>query len=265
MKNTRTATTALTPWGWAAAGLLVGLLVACVVFAPARWLAGALYQVSGQHLQLTQTRGSVWHGSGQLVLSGGMGSRDAVALPGTLTWQINPTWRGVQALVNADCCTPSTLQLQAALAGWGGLRLTLTDAPSHWPAALLSGLGTPWNTIAPQGELALSTQGFEAQWVEGRLSLAGHLQVDALRMASRLSTLSPIGSYRITLLGGATPTLQIQTLEGSLQLSGQGQWVGQRLHLRGEASAAPDRVEALSNLLNIIGRRSGARSIITVG
>ena len=31
------------------------------------------------------------------------------------------------------------------------------------------------------------------------------------------------------------------------------------------ASAAPDREAALSNLLNIIGRRNGARSIITVG
>ena len=33
----------------------------------------------------------------------------------------------------------------------------------------------------------------------------------------------------------------------------------------GEASAAPEREAALSNLLNIIGRRNGARSIITVG
>jgi general secretion pathway protein N len=31
------------------------------------------------------------------------------------------------------------------------------------------------------------------------------------------------------------------------------------------ASAAPDREGALSNLLNIIGRRSGPRSIITIG
>ena len=54
-------------------------------------------------------------------------------------------------------------------------------------------------------------------------------------------------------------------LDGALLLSGNGQWVGQRLRFTGEASAAPERAAALANLLNIIGRRSGARSIITLG
>jgi general secretion pathway protein N len=74
-----------------------------------------------------------------------------------------------------------------------------------------------------------------------------------------------MGSYRITLLGGQTPAVQLDTLEGSLQLSGSGQWVGSRLRFSGTASAAPEREDALANLLNIIGRRSGARSIITIG
>jgi general secretion pathway protein N len=74
-----------------------------------------------------------------------------------------------------------------------------------------------------------------------------------------------MGSYRISILGGATPALQLDTLEGALQLSGSGQWVGSRLRFSGTASAAPDREAALSSLLNIIGRRSGARSVITIG
>jgi general secretion pathway protein N len=41
--------------------------------------------------------------------------------------------------------------------------------------------------------------------------------------------------------------------------------VGQRLRFTGEASAAPEREAQLSNLLNIIGRRSGARSLISLG
>jgi general secretion pathway protein N len=74
-----------------------------------------------------------------------------------------------------------------------------------------------------------------------------------------------MGSYRIILQGGQTPTLQLDTLEGSLDLSGRGSWVGSRLRFTGVATAAPERESALSNLLNIIGRRSGARSIITIG
>ena len=59
--------------------------------------------------------------------------------------------------------------------------------------------------------------------------------------------------------------LALSTLEGSLQLSGNGKWVGSRLRFEGEARAAPEHEAALANLLNIIGRRSGARSIITLG
>jgi general secretion pathway protein N len=141
----------------------------------------------------------------------------------------------------------------------------LGDGQSQWPAGLLAGLGTPWNTVQPQGQLVTSSQNVAMEWEKGRMRLSGQLQVDALRMSSRLSTLSPMGSYRITVQGGSEPTLQLATLEGSLQLSGQGQWIAQRLRFNGVASADPARVEALSNLLNIVGRRDGARSIITVG
>ena len=132
-------------------------------------------------------------------------------------------------------------------------------------AAVLAGLGTPWNTLQPQGQLMLQTQGLEAVWSAGRMALAGRAQLDAMSMSSRLSTLRPMGSYRLELTGGEVPALALSTLQGPLQLTGSGQWVSQRLRFAGEASAAPDREAALANLLNIIGRRSGARSLITVG
>jgi len=262
-KTSAPATTA--PWAWAGAGALAGLLVATVVFAPARWLAAAVQRASGESVRLTDTRGSLWQGSAQLVLAGGAGSGTAIALPGQLAWRIRPAWGGVTAQISADCCTLQPLQARATLAGWGGVQLTLADSLSHWPAGLLAGLGSPWNTVQPQGQLALSTQGFDARWVAGRFSLAGRVQLDATQISSRLSTLRPMGSYRLTLQGGSSPSFQVATLEGSLQLKGQGQWVGQRLRFEGEASAEPDRVEALSNLLNILGRRDGLRSIIKVG
>ena len=74
-----------------------------------------------------------------------------------------------------------------------------------------------------------------------------------------------MGSYRLNLTGGQVSTLNLETVEGSLRLSGSGQWAGSRLHFQGFAVAEPEREAALANLLNIIGRRDGARSIITVG
>ncbi len=255
------------PWGWALCGACLGLLCAVLLFAPARWLAWAVAQGSDQRVLLQSARGTVWTGSAQLVLTGGADSRDAVALPERITWRIRPAGLAAGISLQALCCMAQPWQVKLA-PQWTGAVVTLGDGQSRWPASVLTGLGTPWNTMQPEGLLALSTQGLSVQWISNRLVLTGRLQLEATDVSSRLSTLKPMGSYRITLVGGAQDapaTLQLETIAGSLNLSGSGQWVGSRLRFEGQASAAPDRVDALSNLLNIIGRRDGARSIIKVG
>lgn len=264
-KPSRTSAAPRAAWGWALAGALAGGLPAVVVFAPAHWLAQGVASATGGQVQLLQARGTVWSGSAQLVLTGGSASQDRAALPGRLHWRIRPGFSGLHAQIHADCCTPGQpLQVQAG-AGLSGARVTVIDGESQWPASVLTGLGTPWNTLQPQGQLVLQTRGLAARWSAGRMALAGQAQLDARAMSSRLSTLRPMGSYRLAVQGGEVPILTLSTLGGHLQLSGTGQWVGQRLRFAGEASAAPDREAALTNLLNIIGRRNGARSLINVG
>lgn len=264
MARTRPVSVTRPPWGWAATGLVAGLLLALVVFAPARWLAALATAATGGQVLLQDARGTVWNGSAQLLLTGGTGSSDAIALASRLEWRLRPAWSGVRLGLETACCTPSPI-VAAARMGWGRTTVTVADGRSQWPAALLAGLGTPWNTLQFEGDLALSTQSLSLEWVEGRLVVAGQAELQAQRMSSRLSTLRPMGSYRMVLSGGPVPALQLSTLEGDLQLSGRGQWVGSRLRFTGEASAAPEREAALANLLNIIGRRNGARSIITIG
>ena len=252
------------PWRWAVLGALLGLAIATLVYAPASWLAAVVSQASAGRLQLIAPRGTVWTGSARLQLTGGEGSRDSAVLPGQLAWRLRPGWLALNLQISADCCT--TAPLQARLTQhWSGASLEVRDGHSRWPAALLTGLGTPWNTVQAEGSLQLSTQSFSAVWFEGRLTLSGQAELAALAMSSRLSTLKPMGSYRLTLRGGSTPSLELATVEGSLQLSGSGSWTGPRLRFTGVASVAPEHEAALSNLLNIIGRRNGARSIITLG
>ena len=254
----------IAPWPWAAAGAAVGLASALIVFAPAGWLASGVADATDGRVVLAQARGTVWRGSAQLVLTGGAGSTDAAALPGRLTWNLQPRWDGVLARLRPECCADQPIDVRAHLRV-GGLRVAVGDSLSQWPAHVTAGLGTPWNTLQLDGDVQLRTQGLSVEWAAGRLAIAGRAEFMALRMASRLSTLRPMGSYRITLQGGTPASLAVDTLEGSLQLSGAGQWVGSRLRFRGEASATPEREAALANLLNIIGRRSGARSIISIG
>ena len=253
-----------TSWYWAVAGALLGLAAALLLFAPARWVADTVRERSGGRLLLNDPRGTVWNGSARLVLTGGEGSADAVALPTRIDWHLRPRWNGVAAEISSACCTREPIGWRSALR-WGGSELAVADASSRWPAGLLVGLGTPWNTLQPDGELWLVTKGLSVEWIAGRLAIAGQAELTAQRLSSRLSTLRPMGSYRLTLSGGQTPTLRLETLEGALRLSGSGSWVGSRLRFTGEASAAADSERALANLLNIIGRRSGARSIITIG
>lgn len=265
MKRAAATPTLRAPWIWATVGALVGLVVVPVLMAPARWLTGAIEHASGNRIQLFDPRGSVWDGSAQLVLTGGAGSVDAVALPGRISWRLRPIWRGATAHIFSDCCTREPLAVTITALGEQRVTATLADSQSEWPAALLTGLGTPWNTIRPQGQLTLATHQLGVQWVDGQAVLLGDLQLDAVQISTRLSTLVPMGSYRVNLVGGAAPSFQLSTVEGSLQLTGQGLWIGSALRFKGEASASPGRVEALSNLLNIIGRRDGARSTISVG
>lgn len=253
------------PWAWAGAGLMAGVVLALLLFAPARWLASAVTWATEGRVVMQAARGTVWRGSAQWVLAGGSGSRDAVALPSRLSWQLWPGLMRLHVALHASCCTPQPLQMHLQ-AGWRTMTITIADgAPSHWPASLLAGLGTPWNTVQLDGRLHMTTRGLVLHWGPQALQMQGQVELLALDMTSSLTTLRPMGSYRLTLEGGPVPTLRLVTLAGGLQVTGSGQWQGARLQFSGEAHTAPGREAVLAHLLNLIGRREGARSIITLG
>ena len=255
-------------WGHAVWGALLGIGVALLIWAPARWLAWGVAQASQGQVQWLDPRGSVWAGSAQLALSGGTGSRDPQALPGRLHWTLKPGWTGLQWGWLADCCMAQAANLQVQ-AGWSTLKLQSSDHSSQWPAALLTGLGAPWNTLQPDGQLQLQTRSLQLQWAQGRMQMKGLAELQVQNLSSRLSPIKPIGSYQLQLRGTPegtpTPSLQLSTQQGPLLISGEGQWVGERLRFTGEASAQEGHESALNNLLNILGRRQGARSLISLG
>ena len=263
-RKLRRGDAAHSPRGWAIAGAACGALLTAVLCAPASWLASGIQAATEGQVQLQEARGTVWNGSARLVLTGGKDSRDHTTLPTRLGWTLRPALTGASIALQSDCCTqaPVLARLQP---GWNAMTIKVSDSLIQLPADMLSGLGTPWNTVALQGQLRLSTVGLALQYQAGRASSEGLTRLEALAVSSRLSPLKPLGSYRLDVEGGDNARMNLSTLNGDLQLSGQGQWVGSRLHFNGEASASPEREAALSNLLNILGRRQGTRSIITFG
>jgi general secretion pathway protein N len=255
---------------WALGGIAFGAFVAAITYAPASWLASALYSASGERLLLADAQGSVWTGQAVMVLAGGPGSRDASALPDRLHWKLRPSWRGLTLRARQACCLNGELRLELrpALGGFTLLLPAQPDGLGRWPARWLTGLGTPWNTLQLGGTLQVATPGLSLQVVEGRVRFNGTLELTLQGASSRLSPLDQLGSYRLGVRGddaGAGAGFSLQTLEGALRLAGEGQWSGSRLRFRGQAEAAPGQEAALANLLNIIGRRRGALSVISIG
>ncbi len=256
---------------WAIGGLLVGALVALVAFAPAAWLARAVASATGQRLLLADARGTVWAGSAVLVLTGGPESRDASTLPGRLDWTVGLNGWALELRARQDCCLNGAVALRLR-PGLG--RMTVTLMPSQgwtgqWPSAWLGGLGTPWNTLQLGGALRLVSPGLTLESVQGRWRVQGRADVEFVGVSSRLATLDTLGSYVLTLSGdpgqGGIAQLRLATQEGALQLSGDGTWGPAGVRFRGEARAGAADEAALTNLLNIIGRRDGARSVISIG
>lgn len=256
---------------WAVAGAVTGVVIGSVAFAPARWVAQAVASASGERLRLDDAQGTVWSGSAVAVLTGGPGSREATALPGRLGWTVGLARTGLEVRATQACCLNGAvgLRIRPGLSQW-----TITLVPpagwvGQWPSAWLAGLGTPWNTLQLGGTFRLLSPQFAIESVAGRWRVDGQADVELVNASSRLSTLEALGSYRLRLVGdaaqGGQPQITLSTQEGALQLSGSGSVGPGGLRFRGEARAQAGSEMALSNLLNIIGRRDGARSVISIG
>ena len=253
-------------WLWLAA--LLGVLWALLWQAPASWLSAAVWRASGQHILLAQAQGTWRQGSALLVLEGGTGSRGATVLPGTLHWTVglSQIWRGrLQAKIDWPTVSPQTLQADAQW-GWSQSKLALRpagagpDAPwqGALPLSVLEGLGTPWNTVALQGQAQFTLRGLNLESVSGRTRLGGQMQIDLPDVASRLSVVAPIGSYTLNITGqGADAQVVLRSDKGPLLLQGKGVWNGQALQFLGTGRATPGNEAAMANLLSLLGRREG--------
>lgn len=252
-----------------AVGFVLGALVAFVTNIPAAWLAHAVAVATSQRLLLADARGTLWSGSARPVLTGGPQSRDASALPGRLEWSLALRSYGFEMKAQHACCLNGTVAVQVR-PGIGKIGFALPPGlgwVGQWPTSWLTGLGTPWNTLRLGGAVRLISPGMRLETVQGRWRIDGRADVELLGVSSRMTTLNTLGNYRMSVSGvqGGTPRLQLSTQDGALKLSGEGSLGPSGLSFRGEARAEAADEPALNNLLNIIGRREGARSVISIG
>jgi general secretion pathway protein N len=238
--------------GLALAAVLAAALTVAVR-APAAWV-GDWLQAQGR-LRLVDARGTVWSGSAMLGMSDG---RQVQLVPGRLSWKIG--FAGIASRrVTADVSHPA---LAAPLAlSLAAKSVALKAGQAELPAALLAALGAPLNTVRPGGTLGL-------RWTDVELkdgAFAGNLQIEWRDAQSALSTVAPLGSYRLQVTGaGDTARLQLDTLRGPLRLQGSGTVKAGRVSFKGLASADPDMRPALIGLISVLGPRSGDDALLII-
>ena len=235
---------------WQLIGLALGAYaLGLVVTAPASLIDSGLQQATEGRLRLTDTRGTLWSGTGQLEMRDRM-QRTAVAK--SIAWRMLPIYflRGqLQVEVVLDQAAkqfPVTISLS---------RIEVADADINLPAAALS-LGEP--KLAPLG-LTGDVLLHVTRLALGRNAIKGNATLQWRGAGSAFTRVSPLGDYELRFEGeGATVRASLRTLQGPLQLDGQGSWTrgGSPVFL-GTARVPPQQRQQLDPLLRMIAVERG--------
>jgi general secretion pathway protein N len=248
-------------WLLAIALSLTGTML---LFFPATWVGALVERQTGGRLTLGDAQGTLWRGSA--FIGGAASSNGAVTplLPGRFEWRLSKLV--LIGRVDLELQNAAALSQPLNLRG-GWTHWQLSPAALLLPAAGLSGLGAPLNTIAPSGTMRLSWSTLALELDGQTMAVNGKTRLTMTDMASRLSSIRPLGSYAMVLdWQGQRAMVTLSTLKGPLLLDGSGALERGRLRFSGQAQAAQGSEEKLANLLNLLGQRrmNGDKNIIAL-
>jgi general secretion pathway protein N len=235
-------------WRLLAAGFAAYAL-ALAATAPATLADAGLRNASAGRLRLAQAQGTLWSGSGALEVRDAQGHA-GMAEP--LAWRLRPGALLRARIVYEFAIGPQPRPFAVSL-GWSGIELA--DAEISVPAAAL-GLGVP--RLAPlelTGELQLRV----ASLAVGRDGARGSATLQWRGAGSALSPVAPLGDYELRVDSeGAVLRASVHTLQGPLQLDGDGTWAnGRRPAFNAVARVPPQLQQQLAPFLRLIAVERG--------
>lgn len=237
---------------WTGAAIL-SALITMLAFLPAAWLGPVLESRTGGRITLGDAQGSLWRGSA--FIGAAPSGKDAVAalLPGRFVWHLSPLVLvgQVEATLENTQALSQAVHIRGSWSTWA-----ISPASLSLPAERLAALGAPLNTLRPSGRMQLAWQQMALARQSDGVDLHGIMTLDMIAMASRLSPVKPLGSYRLRLdWQGKQAGLTLETLSGSMLLNGSGKLHDGRLQFSGTAEAAVGQEEKLASLLSLLGQR----------
>lgn len=208
-------------------------------------------------LRLEDAQGTFWNGSARGVI---FTARPPVTIE-RLHWRFAPAQLLAGRFAFDVTSTDAALRGKVRLArGFDALRAELIDVKAQASVVpALVPLAAPWR---PQGTLSL--QGGHLQW-DGREELRGDAIVQWDNASLSLPDPRLLGSYRVVLRGEGGPMrATLTTLNGALQLRGEGTVAPNAVRVQGEARAQGANADAMQPVLDLLGPRrpDGSRELV---
>ncbi len=236
---------------------VAAFVVFLAVGVPASFVAARIAAATNGVVNLTDTQGTIWEGSGRAVIA------TPHALPvviDNVSWRFNPA-----RLIAAEM----SFALRFTLANAAG-EVEAARGFAGWKARSLAVKGEAGSLVSlvplvatwqPGGEVTLTA--LVLAW-DGN-ALAGEAQLEWRQASTSLSPVKPLGTYRavVTATGGPAKVL-VSTTEGALRITGEGSIESpSRWRFSGEARAEPAQAGALEPLLGLMGpkRADGAAGL----
>jgi general secretion pathway protein N len=230
---------------------LVFYLLFLIIEMPASWFAWGLNRYTQGSVRLDPISGSLWSGNGRLVIYYPPTTPHEF---GQTEWRINPFWL-LTGRVQLSLLTSNQDRKIKTTLGIAGNSFMLEDTEAEFSAAFVTQLYTPLSLISPQGKVRISAESLTL--ASGKVD--GVAMLEWLNAGSALSSVQPLGDYRLDITGAEkNANLKLTTLRGDLEFTGQGQWQPQTGQVQINGTALPRaRASDLESLLSMLGTDQG--------
>jgi general secretion pathway protein N len=239
---------------------------------PVSWVSGSLASQTGCRVMLQQPIGTIWQGSAALAFSEPNAAEGGCRDPMSVTERFH--WATSCKLLSLSCNTELQFAAleQAQQISWSLGKTQIAANEIKLPANVLEGLGNPWSTLRPRGELG-------ARWTDinlanlvgfgaGNTPSSGVIRIIISNLTSPISPVKPLGGYEISAnVADTGMNWTLSTTSGPLLLKGQGEFSnkggnggagkGAGMQFSGEANASPESQESLIGLLSLLGKKEG--------
>ena len=217
---------------------------------PAYWSDWLLSRVSRNAIGMQQTGGTLWNGTGNLVIR----SAGQERLQTRIAWSIQPLWLFTGKLQARLSSRDANAPLNATLR-IGYRHLSISDVDATIPVGVLSALNPAIDLVSPSGRLQITAP----QATLTPAGLDGGGQLTWLDAGVRMGGLSEAGDYRLVVNGrGPAAELRIETLRGDVSVTAQGEWQTQgegQLRLAGNIIPG-NREQTLRPLLTMLNAKN---------